>query len=358
MDHVAAELARHLEDPRYGISPRLLRPAMHRRLSRMAVTRTHSRSEIIDRLLNRHWDYLRWLRRQGTGADVYHVIDHSYAHLALALPRGRTVVSCHDLDAFRCLLPGGPRQPWVVYALAHRTRRGLDAAVRVICGNTTVRDELVAAKLVAAEKIRIIPYGVDPAFNPAAHPLADSEAARLLGSHTPERVDVLHVGSHIPRKRLDVLLGAFALLRRELPAARLVRVGGFTDAQRQLAERLDVAAHILDLPFVDRAVLAAIYRRASVVMVTSDREGFGLPVVEALACGVAVIASDIPALRETGGTAACYAPPGDAPAFAAAASMVIQGDTDAVRAARVAHAAQFSWQQHAEGMAAVYREIM
>ncbi len=68
---------------------------------------------------------------------------------------------------------------------------------------------------------------------------------------------------------------------------------------------------LVQLPFLERPQLAALYRRASVVVLPSDREGFGLPVVEAMACGTPVIASDIPALREVGGAAALYCPPGD-----------------------------------------------
>ena len=92
---------------------------------------------------------------------------------------------------------------------------------------------------------------------------------------------------------------------------RLVRVGGRADAEtaaiRQAARRPDA---IVEMPFLERPQLAALYRRASVVVLPSDREGFGLPVVEAMACGTPVVASAIPALREVGGDAAAYCAPG------------------------------------------------
>ena len=72
-----------------------------------------------------------------------------------------------------------------------------------------------------------------------------------------------------------------------------------------------------------RAELAEVYRRAAVVLVPSEAEGFGLPVIEALACGAAVVASDIPALREAGGPAAVYAPVGDVGAWADAVAKVL-----------------------------------
>ena len=89
------------------------------------------------------------------------------------------------------------------------------------------------------------------------------------------------------------------------PDVRLVRVGGpFTAAQDARIDALGLRRHIRVLPFVERPVLAALYRRAALVLLPSEREGFGLPVVEALACGTPIVASDLPVLREVGGTAA------------------------------------------------------
>ena len=96
-------------------------------------------------------------------------------------------------------------------------------------------------------------------------------------------LDILHVGSTIPRKRLDLLLDAFALLPSQRPDVRLVRVGGpFTTEQEAHARRSGSRRASLVLPFVSRETLHAIYRRAALLVITSDREGFGLPVVEAL----------------------------------------------------------------------------
>ena len=112
---------------------------------------------------------------------------------------------------------------------------------------------------------------------------------------------MLHVGSTIARKRIDTLLRVFAGIRRARPDARLVRVGGpFTAEQRALVRELQLEDAIVVLPFLDRSTLAAVYRQSAVLLLPSEREGFGLPVLEALACGTPVIASDIEALREVG----------------------------------------------------------
>ena len=132
-----------------------------------------------------------------------------------------------------------------------------------------------------------------------------------------------------------------------------------TREQQRQAERLGVAGAIVQLPFLERPQLAAVYRRASVLVLPSDREGFGLPVVEAMACGTPVIASDIPALREVGGDAAIYCPPGDVRGWVDGLTqferaMADPAVRDTRRAACLTWAAGFNWSRYAAAMAALY----
>jgi glycosyltransferase involved in cell wall biosynthesis len=150
-------------------------------------------------------------------------------------------------------------------------------------------------------------------------------------------------------------------VRAQRPQARLVRAGGaLTAEQRALAERLGVADGIVTLPFVGREVLAAVYRRAALVLQTSDAEGFGLPVAEAMACGTPVVASDLAVLREAGGGVATYVPVGDADAFGRAALALLAerereaGAWEARRQRGAAWAARFSWRAYAERVADAY----
>ena len=178
-------------------------------------------------------------------------------------------------------------------------------------------------------------------------------------------LDILHVGSTIPRKRIDVLLDTFAAVRRRHPDARLLRVGGpLTTEQAQQAERLGVADAIVALPFLDRRTLAAVYRRAALVLQPSEREGFGLPVIEALACGTPVVASDIPPLREAGGLAATYCRTADLDAWTAAVHALVDERADDPvawaqrRTSALAHARRFTLAAHARAMTAVYAGVL
>jgi glycosyltransferase involved in cell wall biosynthesis len=341
-------------------------PRMTRRVTRLpGVARTWS-AHTADRLLNRFWDYPRLARAHREMADVFHVVDHSYSQLVHELPAERTVVTCHDLDTFRCLIePSRERRSLAFRAMMRRTLGGLRKAAIVTCDTAVVRDELIAHGLVAPDRLRVVHNGVHPACSPEPDAAADAAAAQLLG---PEQgaLEILHVGSTAPRKGIDVLLRIVAAVRASMGSrVRLVRVGGpLTADQQTLARRLGIADVVVSLPFLSRPVLAAVYRRASVVLVPSRAEGFGLPVVEAMACGAAVVASDLAALRETGGNAATYCPVGDVREWH---NVIVElllhqntrvGQDASRRRAAVEHASQFSWRAYARQMESIYAELL
>ena len=130
-----------------------------------------------------------------------------------------------------------------------------------------------------------------------------------------------------------------------------------------MAVDLGIADRITVLPFLDRAVLAAVYRRATLALMTSDREGFGLPVVEAMACGTPVVASDIAALREVGGDAASYAPSAISMRWRHTVTQLLdEKDARPVEWARrrdaaLARASLFSWSAYARRMEALYTRL-
>ena len=211
----------------------------------------------------------------------------------------------------------------------------------------------------------VIPAGVAPACSPSPDPEADRRADQLLGPARPDAVEFLHVGSTIDRKRIDTLLEVVARVRARIPGVRLIRAGGeLTGAQQALAGRLGVEDAVAAVPFIDRTVLASLYRRAALVLLPSEREGFGLPIVEAMACGTPVVASDIPALREVGGTAVSYCPVGAVARWVACLSELLEErrtDPDRWerrRQAALARASGFSWRAYAAGMAGLYREVL
>ena len=364
MDLVAEMLAEQLGAGHFpDLSVERLCPAMVRRFTRLGGRRTLWNA---DRLLNRFVDYPRWLRPRAGSFDLFHLVDHSYAQLAHELPPERTVVTCHDLDAFRCLLdPEAEKRPRWFRAMMTRVFQGLQKSAHLITVSQVVRDQLLEYGIAPPERISVIPNGVHPSCSPAPDCAADAEAARLLPADAAGAIWLLNVGSTIPRKRMDVLLHLLAAVREELPQVRLMRVGGaWTPAQAQLARELRVEEAVTVLPFLTRPVLAAIYRRADLLVHTADAEGFGLPIIEAQACGCPVAATALPVLRDVGGAAAAYVPHSDLAAWTRTVVQLVREkkvagpEWQTRRNQGLGNASRFSWAAAAARTVDTYQSVL
>lgn len=362
MDRVAdALLAALAVDARGLVHAECVRPPFRDRATRLHGGRVATN---IDRGWNRLRDYPAHVARIAGGYDVFHVVDHSYAQLVHRLPAERTIVTCHDLDTFRSILmPDAEPRSALFTAMTRHIQRGLSRAALVACDTNAIRSELIEAGFAHQDRSVVVPIGVDPVFSRLPDDEADREAARLLRSER-DTIDLLHVGSVVPRKRIDVLIETVATLRRSLPEVRLVRVGGaFTAEQQARADALGVTPPCVTLPALDDRTLAAVYRRASVALLPSEREGFGLPIAEALACGTPVAASDLSVLREVGGPVVEYYPVGDVQACVGVLLRLLDERAaaperwSARRAKGAAWAARYSWTRFAERMIALYLEL-
>ena len=352
MDLCADQLLAHLHRVP-DLKPVDLETPFRRRFQRLPLLGRSRFAFNADRVINRHVLLPRSLVRSAGSCDFVHVVDHSYAHVATVFPSGRTGVYCHDLDAFRSILEPErePRPRWYRF-LAQRTLEGFTRAAIVFYNSTAVWRELTAWGLVSPERLVHAPLGVADEFvakavSPVALPVA------LEGPF------LLHVGSNIPRKRLDVLLEVFAAVRQQIPFLKLVQVGGpWPPPLAALIDRLGIGASVVQVRGLARASLAELYRRAAAVLVPSEAEGFGLPVVEALACGAAVVASDLPVLREVGGDAIDHVAVGDIPAWTETVLRLIR-ETPAFdrRSQRLAQAARYSWVEHAQIIGETYRRL-
>jgi glycosyltransferase involved in cell wall biosynthesis len=362
MDRVANELAAQVQRS-HGDAIDLTRicPPFERRA--MSIWPAAA-SFAADRALNRWWDYPRHLAPIAAAYDVFHVIDHSYAHLVHHLPAERTVVTCHDLDAFRSILRPAEEKRSAIFRIAtRRILSGLQRAAWVTCDTAAMRDELLDYDLVPADRLSVAPIGVGEAFSSDPDELADAAALRIVAP-APRAVEILHVGSTIPRKRVETLLEICATLVASVPELHLVRVGGpFTARQQAMVQELGLTDRISVVGFLNERTLAALYRRAAMVLLPSEREGFGLPLLEAIACGTPVVASDLAVLREVGGSAVEYCAAGDIAAWVRTAGALLDERHNdparwlARRNAGRLRARCFSWGRCAKAMTQVYERL-
>jgi glycosyltransferase involved in cell wall biosynthesis len=272
----------------------------------------------------------------------------SYALPVLATMPTATVV--YDLLSFHSEYgtPAGSRLERLTLPPAVRRTRAL------VCISEATRDELVDRFPRAAGKAIVTPLAAGPPFAGAR---SDPE---VLRRHGIERPYVLSAATLEPRKNLPRLIEAFATLP---PAARgdrqLLLVGGRGWGTTELDAA--VARHgnaVRLLGFVSDADLAALYASADAVAYPALAEGFGLPVLEAMAAGAPVLTSNRSSLPEVGGTVAAYADPTDTASIRDALAALLEDPArrEAMRAAGPAHAARFSWERTArETLAALER---
>jgi len=212
---------------------------------------------------------------------------------------------------------------------------------------------------VPAERIRVIHCGVDPRWSdarPAARVRATLDCLGLAPGF------FLFVGTLQPRKNVPTLLAAYDALPAFVRTDRaLVVVGRAGWGVGQLAEDLrarEAAARSRWLDYVDEETLLDLYAAAGAFVMPSLAEGFGLPLLEALAQGLPLVVSDLPVFREVAGPHARYVPPLDAEAMASAmAEAVAVASTPESVEARRRHARQFDWSAVARQTARVYREL-
>jgi glycosyltransferase involved in cell wall biosynthesis len=356
MDRYATSLAsalRGLENERLDI--REFRPSSARTARRL-VGRTP---------LYRYWvRYPRYFfAARSTAFCVNHVLDHAHGHLVHALNARRTIVTCHDLFPLVHWLgevPGLPRRkkrPITVELSAKALRR----ARFVVADTEATRRDLIKIVGVSSEAIHVVHPGIDTEFRPL-----DMDARKMATDFWPLGVPstkrVLSVDTGSAYKNTSATLEAFARVRMSVSVdVQLVRVGPpLSDALQASVRRLDLEDALVDLRRVAENQMPLLYNSCDVLLFPSLYEGYGWPPLEAMACGLPVVASRATALQEMLGGVALMADAQDYDGLAENVSRLLEDgrEADAIRSRGLAHVHSLSWENTATAVAALYHTIL
>jgi glycosyltransferase involved in cell wall biosynthesis len=292
------------------------------------------------------------------GPRLLHLPDPPGTPIDMRQPR---IVTCHDLiplvlaKQYLAPVPGARTLQWLRDYARYRTAR------RVIAISEATRRDLIEHVGVSPERIDVVHSGVDhERFSADALAGERQQVASRLGFDAPF---LLCLGASDARKNLPLLVQAFgqSSVAREL---MLVFAGPISARQRarllEAVQRSRVEGRVLIMGYIDDALLVALYRQCLAYVFPSSYEGFGLPILEAMACGAATLTSGLSSLAEVAGDAALTLPSLDQDVLAAGIAQ-IAGDSAlraALRARGLEHVKAFTWQRCAQQTLACYARAL
>jgi hypothetical protein len=294
--------------------------------------RATRRMTLARRYLDRYVWYQVSARR--AGSQVNHIPDHGYGHLAFSLDPSRTVVTFHDAMLLKLrareLRPG--RLPWATITGHNLSLRAIRRVARVITDSASARDDFLRFQDYPPERVVTIPLAVSPSFHP------------LTGRRDDPHGDpgILHVQQRLGRP------------------VRFRKVGSdFTTAQQELIGSLGIAGSIDHLGTLSNDQLPRAYADSDILVMPSLHEGFGLPILEAMASGIPVVASNRGSLPEVIGDAGLMVEPDDIEAIVGAVVRLLTDPLlrDEMTARGIKRARQFTWNRTARATLDVYRAI-
>lgn len=333
----------------------------HRKLGHLDIMQhalTEPLAKVADTIFYPLWHYAarESLRRQITRHMAQVDVFHASAVLPFALPHAKNMITIHDLTTL--ILP--QHHVTATQDLHQQTFDfAREEATAVIAVSENTKRDIVRLLGIEPERVHVVYEGVEPHYRPLAAPAVKQVLARYgLTAHDY----ILHVGTIEPRKNLMRLVAAYALLRERLdklpPLVLVGRKGWLTDDLYGRIDTLDLTSQIRILDNVPDAALPAFYNGALFLAYPSLYEGFGLPALEAMACGTAVLAANASSLPEVVGDAGVLVDPLDSEAIADGMARLLAGG-EAYRAElsqkSLAQSQRFTWEQAARETLQLYQ---
>jgi glycosyltransferase involved in cell wall biosynthesis len=352
--HYTLELAQNLtrnwhDDQVDVISPRPFLPSVDPLQSRLRFT------EVKTNLLTKRWWSIglpRYLRQ--SGLDVFHGTNFEIPLQGFC----PTILTIHDLSLLLHPETHERRRVWRA-----RTRLPLMArrATMIITVSQAVRTEVQQHLHVPAERIVAIHSAARERFQP----MGPGHAAEIRNRLQVKKDFILYAGTIEPRKNLSLLIRAFGEVSRDLNGVELQLVlagkqGWLVNELSKTVRKSAIAANVIFIGYLNDEELCALYSTCKLFVYPSLYEGFGLPPLEAMACGAPVLASQIPSISEVVGSAARLVSPHSLSELAGAMRELLTNDEARAHltAAGLKRAAEYSWSTTAARTRDVYKEAI
>ena len=287
--------------------------------------------------------------------DLFHATDFA---LPYTLPATPTLLTVHDLSFVRVPEAASPPLKAYLDAVVPRSVRRAD---HILADSKATKDDLMALYETPADKITVLYSGVDQRFRPVGEQAALESTRQTYGLGNTNYL--LSVGTVQPRKNYSRVIRALAEVRAtglDLHYAIAGAAGWLEDEMRRTIASTEMTHFVHLLGHVDDDDLPALYSASRMLLMPSLYEGFGLPVLEAMACGVPVITSNISSLPEVAGDAGILVDPSDTGQIRDA---ILAVETDSARREQLIQngyrqAAKFSWQESATKLLSVYMKLL
>jgi glycosyltransferase involved in cell wall biosynthesis len=309
----------------------------------------------------RFWNFPRLIQRQT--ADIFHIIDHSEAHIVNWLKKTNkpVVVTCHDLINFfyRDNLGGSVQLPIISNGLWLRSVKAMQNADHIVAVSTVTAKDISQILNINPALIDVIPNAVEQIFQPLAKNQAES--FRQQQGISKETFCLLNVGGNNPRKNISTILQTIKVLKEKGLPIHFWKAGSdFTNEQKQFIQTHTLESNCSYIGQPDKSTLVQIYNAADVLLAPSLHEGFGITILEAMACGTPVITSNVSAMPEVAGDAGVLIEPTNPQTGADAVEQLYKDN--AYRQSLIIKGKErtklFTWEATSEQIARLYEKLV
>lgn len=322
-----------------------------------------TRSPVIraQKSYERFWQFPQQVRQQP--ADIFHIIDHSDAHIVRWLRKiGKpVVVTCHDLIniVYPDNLQGSVRMPFVSDLLGRYSIESMAYADAIVAVSAETAKNIGKVLNIEPDRVTVIPNAVDRLFHPL--PVEESQDFRHQLKVPTDTFCLLNVGGNHPRKNLIGILKALKLIKQRGLSVQLWKISDdFTDEDKCFIQANALGDSIEYLGCLDKHTLVKAYNAADVLVAPSFHEGFGITLLEAMACGTPVITSNVSAMPEVVDDAGILVDPHDSQAIAHAVNLLHDEPIyyQELRAKGLQRVKSFTWEKVAQQMTGVYEHLV